>query len=131
MASQSFNWGSWNAIDTSLAINHGADDTSDAISLDNVAACEVSISVVYSNHAIAQGVMVYLCRDLDGTNYEGENDNPWGFEMPYAQNATRRRTFTVDPSRLGGFKLLLTYDGVASSTATVTTKYRTATVDSA
>ena len=131
MASQSFNWGSWQSIDTDLAISHGSDDTSDAISLDNVAACEVSVKAVYSNHTITQGTKVYVLRDTDGTNYEGESDNPWGFEMPYVQNGTRRRSFAVDPSQLGGFKLLQTYDGGASSTATMTTKYRVATLDSA
>lgn len=128
--SQYYDWGSWTTLVDAQVINHGFDLTSDAVSLDLLAGCEVSVVATYSNHAITQGVKVYVLRELDGTNYEGENDNPWGFEAPYVQNGTRNRVFNVDPGQAGGFKILLTYDGLAGSSVTVTVRYRTATIAS-
>lgn len=127
--SQFYDWdASWTAVDTDLAVSSGADDTSDALSLDAKAAAEVSVKAVYAAGSPTQGLKVYLLRDTDGTTYEGEADLPWGFEMPYSGGGTYRRSFSVDPSRLGGFKILVTNDSGVQ--VTVTTKVRYAVIGS-
>ena len=136
MADTGYNWDdSWTTIDAAIALTTGGtvSDTSDAISLDGKAACEVSIDTDYSDHAKAtDGLHVYLLRDINGTDYEGVDDVPFGFEMPFLQNGTRRRTFSVDPGMIGSFKILLVWGNTtASSVATTATSYRTATVPAA
>ena len=97
MANTGFDWGSWAFVQVSAAdwdadaINHGNDQTSDAISLDVKAACE----------------------------------------MPYVQNGTRYRTFSIDPSKVGGCKILVTFDGGAGSSVTTSLKIRTADIPAA
>lgn len=127
--SQYYDWGSWAAIDTALAISNGADDTSDAQDLDGKAAAEVSVKAVYAAGTVTQGLKVYILRDQDGTDYEAEADLPWGFEMPYSSGGTYRKTFSVSPADMGGFKILVTNDSGVQ--VTVTTKIRTAVIGSA
>ena len=104
--------------------------TSAAISTDGKAACEVSIDTDYSDHAKATaGLSVYVLRDVNATDYEGILDLPWGFEMVFTQNATNRRTFSVDCSQVSSFKIYLVWGNTTgSSVATTATSYRFATV---
>ena len=133
MADTGFNWdAAWSAIDAAIVLTQGGTvtDTSDAISLDGKAACEVSIDADYSDHAKATaGLSVYLLRDVNGTDYEAVTDLPWGFEMIFTQNSTNRRTFTVDPGSVGSFKILLVWGNTTGSSAvTVATSVRYATI---
>ena len=83
-------------------------DTSVAIDLDVKASIEISIDVDYSNHAKATGgLFVYILRDINGTDYESEADNPWGFEMDFLQNGTQRRTFVLHGIDFSRFKISL------------------------
>lgn len=133
MANTGYDWdASWTVIDAAIVLTQGGTivDTSDAVSLDGKAACEVSIDADYSNHAKATaGLRVYVLRDINGTDYEAVADLPWGFEMPFTQAGTNRRSFVVDPGKIGRFKLYLDWGNTTGSSAvTVATSYRCATV---
>lgn len=134
MADTGYNWSAWTTLVNGQAINHGADNTSAEVDLADKAACEVSVSVVYSDHAITAGAITYVLGEIESgvPTYETEDDGPWcAGEMSYVQNGTRRTRFAVSPAQLGKFEILTTYDGGASSSATVTIRYRTATLQTA
>ena len=101
-------------------------NTSAAIDLDVKASIEISIDVDYSDHAKATGgLFVYILRDINGTDYESEADNPWGFEMEFLQNGTRRRTFILHGIDFSRFKIFLDWkNSTASSATTIATKYQ-------
>jgi len=132
MSDYGIKWGSWAFAQSGAAdidatnIANAADLTSDAISNDDKLDTEVSVAIAYGATA-SQGVIVYVLRDADGTNYEAEADAPWGFSMPYTVSTTHRRVFTV-PAQIGGFKLLLTNDSGAQVAATVRTRQAVGTV---
>jgi len=132
MADTGYNWdAAWTPIDAAITLTTGAtvDDTSAVISLDGKAACEVSIDADYSDAAMTgAGLKVYLLRDVNGTDYEALLDQPWHFEMPFAQNLTRRRAFKVDPSDMGSFKILLYWWNTTASSVVVATSVRYATI---
>ena len=136
MADTGYNWdAAWTTIDEVIVLTTGGTDTdiSAAISLKGKAACEVSIDADYSDHAkLTAGLSVYLLRDINGTDYESPGDLPWGFEMPFTQLASNRRSFTVDPALMGSFKIYLAWGNTTeSSNVTVATSYRCATVPAA
>jgi hypothetical protein len=115
----------WNAVD----IANGADLTSDAISLDEKIACEVSVTVVEDNTGACTGnVSVFICRDVDGTNYEDytedtDNDAPGlACTIVPVQNKTRRKTFTIFADELSSFKIAI--DNASGQTLTTTVKIR-------
>jgi len=111
----------WSATSiNSSAIANAADATTAAISNDGKLGTEVSVEIAYGA-TVNEGAKVYILRDVDATNYEAEVDGPWGFEMPSAVSATRRRAITVPPS-ISSFKVLVTNDSGASVTATVRTR---------
>lgn len=102
------------------AIANSASLTTDPISNDEKLNTEVSIEIAYGGTA-NEGVRVFILRDVDGTEYEGAADAPWGFAMPHATSVTRRRTFTV-PASIGRFRVLLTNESGAEVDASV--RYR-------
>ncbi len=117
------NWeDDWSTLISAQNIANAGDLPSDEVSLDQHWSAEVSVAVTYGATA-TQGVKVYVLREVDASpTFEGEADSPWGFEMPYAASATRRRTFSVDGLSLRDFKVHLSNDSGAQVTATV--KYR-------
>lgn len=135
MADTGYNWPlSWTAEYDGTLTQGGTDtDTSAAIDLDIKAAIEISIDADYSDHAKATGgLFVYILRDINGTDYETEADNPWGFEMAFVQNGTRRRTFVLSGADFSRFKIFLDWDNSTSSAAvTVATKYQKSTIPAA
>lgn len=113
---------SWTA--TSIAASSIADAgnaSTAAIDNDGKTATEVSVKIVYGGTATV-GVMVYLLRDTDGTNYEDENSGGFQFEMPKVVSGTRLRVFTVDAMLISRFKIKLINNSGASVTATVLTQ---------
>ena len=137
MADTGFNWdAAWTAeYDGTLTTAGTVTDTSAAISMDNKAAIEVSIDADFSNHAKATGgLKVYILRDVNATDYEidpvtDSNSGPWGFEMPFSQNATIRKTIFLSGGQYSAFKIFLHWaNTTASSNVVVATKYRFATV---
>jgi len=132
MANTGHTWAAWSTIDAAIALTTAGtvNDTSAEIDISGKSACEVSIDVDYSDHAKAtDGLHIYILRDVNGTDFEAVADLPWGFEVEFLQNGTRRRTFTVDPGSMGSFKVYLEWGNTtASSVATIATSYRTASV---
>jgi hypothetical protein len=110
-------------------------DTSAALDLDIHSSIEISIDADYSDHAKATGgLRVYILRDVNGTDYEVDpvadsNSVPWGFEMPFSQNATVRKTFTLRGVDVSRFKIFLHWaNTTASSNVTVVTNYQTSSI---
>ena len=98
--------------------------------MDGYAAIEISVDADYSDHVKATGgLFVYILRDINGTDYETEDDNPWGFEMPFVQNGTRRKTFVLSGADYSRFKIFLDWDNsTAGSNVDVVTSYQKASM---
>ena len=132
MADTGYNWGAWMQCGVEavvLTTNGTILKISDAIDLDGKAACEVSVEATYSNHAKATGGLeVAILREANAT-YQVQADSPLGWEMVFTQADTRRDVFSVSPQEVGTFKVMHDWNNTtASSTVTITTRYRTATV---
>ena len=131
MSDTGYNWSTWTTLVDAQSIDHGADNTSIEVELADKIACEISVSALYSDHAVVAGAINYVLGEVEGgvPTYETEDDGPWcAGEMAYVQNGTRQTRFAISPGQMGTFKILTTYDGVAASSATVTIRYRTATL---
>lgn len=128
MSSITPNWETaWTTTSISAsAITDGSSSSTAAISNDLKSESEVSVTILYGSTA-TEGVMVYVLRDVDGTNYEATTDGPWGFMMPYTVSTTHRRAFTVSGDRISSYKIHLVNNTGASVTATV--RYKQATTD--
>ncbi|QNN24350.1 hypothetical protein HED60_19420 [Planctomycetales bacterium ZRK34] len=121
MSDATFNWAdSWTLLST-LGISDQGSLSSAAISNDGKIASEVSVTLTYGSTA-TEGAKVYIIRDIDGTNYEQEQDLPYGFSMPYSTSTTYRRAFTVRGDEASSFKILVTNDTGDSITAVVRTR---------
>lgn len=120
---------SWTTLQNGVTLTQGStvEDISSAVSMDGKAAVEIAIKAVYSNHAMATaGLSVYIERDANDA-YEDDADGPFGFEMPFTQNGTHRRTILMGPA--SNYKVHLVWGNTtASSSVTVTTSYKRATV---
>ncbi len=133
MADTGINWDTdWTTIDAVTVLTQAGtdDDTSAEIDLDGKAACTITIDVDYSDHVKATGgLFVFVLADINATDFETEDDGPWGFEMPFLQDGTRRRKFFVDPKTYNKFKLYLHWkNSTGSSVATVATKVKYGTI---
>ena len=116
---------------TSIDVNDEATLTSDALSLDQKAAVEISVKWVEGNDGACDGdVLVYVLRDTDGTNYQTINDAPdLGCSIDATQNTTRYKTFTVSAAHVSSLKILV--DNDSGQDGDLTIKYRFATVTTA
>lgn len=138
MGSQYIDWdAAWTAVTystgtafTSVAIADEADLVSDAISLDGKAACEISVTAVEDNTGAINGLLyVYVCRDVDGTNYEDftaddDNDAPaLGCQITPFQNKTRRKTFTIGADEVSSFKVAVDNDAGQELAVSVKVRY--------
>ncbi len=135
MPDTGYKWGAWTQCGVeAVVLTTGATilEISDAIDLDVIAACEVSIEATYSDHAKATGGLeIAVLGECNGT-YQVQADIGTGLEMIFTQNATRRLSFPVDPKYRGKFKIMHDWNNTtASSNVTITTRYRTATVPKA
>jgi len=135
--SSSYNWGAWAYAEVSstdvddTAVNDEATLTTDELDLAGAAACEVSVEAVEDNTGACDGdVLAYVLGEADN-GWQTLDDSPPLACPPLdmAQNSTRRRTFSVNPQRMGGFKVLI--DNDCGQQVTVSIQYRTATFDSA
>jgi len=132
MADTGYNWGAWTQCGVEAVVLTVAGtilEVSDEIDLDNIAACEVSIAATYSDHVKATGGLeISILADNNGT-WQEQADVGAGIEMLFTQNDTRLFNFPVDPKYFGKFKVNHDWNNTTgSSTATITTRYRTATV---
>lgn len=126
MANTGHDWDSdFTAIDASIVLTTGGtvQDTSAVQDNDVKSGCEISIDADYSNHAKATGgLKIYIFRRIKGSTYEGFSDAGWLFEMTFAQNGTRRRTFSVPPDMTSKFKVGLEWlNTTGGSNVTVAT----------
>lgn len=132
MPNTGYDWNSFVVLQNAVTLTTGGTltNTSTTVSLDKAAGCEVTVSAAYSNHARATGgLQVSLLRTRDGTNWQVAADLPVAVEMVFTQNATRDYVFSVDPGLIPEFRILLTWlNTTASSSVTVTTRYRLADV---
>ena len=131
-----YNWGAWTQCGVeAVVLTTGGTilEISDAIELNNVAACEVSIKATYSDHAKATGGLEWnvLGENYD-ESYQDQNDVGAGPEMIFTQNDTRWDRISVSPTQFGSFKMLFKWNNTtASSAVTITCRYRSATVPAA
>ena len=132
MANTGHKWGDWTQCGVeAVVLTTGGTilEISDAISLDQKSACEVSIEATYSNHAKATGGLEIALLGLCNATYQVQADIGTGIEMIFTQNDTRRFRFSVDPKCYGSFKVMHDWNNTtADSTVTITTRYRTATI---
>lgn len=135
MPDTGINWeDTWTQEFSGTLTQGGTDtDTSAEISMDGKYCICITVDADYSDHAKATGgLSVYILGDINGTDFESENDEPWGFEMPFSQNGTRRRSFVIYGGDYPSFKIHLHWDNsTASSSVTVVTKYKYGTVPAA
>jgi len=135
MADTGINWDTSWTIEFNGTLTQGGTttDTSAEISMDNKYCINITVDVDYSDHAKATGgLYVYILGDINGTDFEAEDDGPFGFEMPFLQNGTRRRSFTIYGSDYPSFKIHLDWDNsTASSAATIVTNYKYGTIPAA
>ena len=142
MATAYVDWdASWTAVTystgtdwTSVAMTNGADLTSDAMSLDTKVCCQVSVQAVEDNTGACTGnLYVYLCRDLDGTNYEDytsstDNDNPPLLGIIVGeQNKTRSKVFNISSCDASSFKIAIFNDSDQEQAITVKVRYAVST----
>lgn len=132
MAETGYNWGEWTQCGVeAVVLTTGATilEVSDEIDLDGKAACEIAISAAYSDHAKATGGLeINILGDCKGT-WQAQIDVGTGKEMIFTQNATRLLVFPVDPKYYGKIKINHDWNNTTgSSTVTITTQYRTATI---
>ena len=134
MAGTGYDWGSWVAMQRAASdwsadgIAQSAEESGDATSLDIIAACEVGLTCAFSDHAVTGVVIVYVCGTADGTNYEVSAGASFSFTFTPTRNATVYKRFMVDPKHFGSFIVRIANAAAADSTATMTVKYRTATI---
>ena len=133
MADTGYNWdAAWSAIDAAIVLTQAGtdEDFSAALDLDGKAACLISIDTDYSDHVKATGgLSVFIEQETGDGSYELEADGPWGFEMPFTQNATNRVVFFLSAAQFQKFKVHLDWDNsTGSSVATTRTDIKYATI---
>lgn len=138
MADTGYNWdAAWTEVVAATAQQEGEASivyTSAEIDLDGKAACLISIDTDYSDHAKATaGLSVFILRECGTGDFEAEADGPWGFEMPFTQNGTNRKTFFLSAAQYQKFKIHLDWDNSttdAIATSDIDIKYATIPVAS-
>lgn len=99
--------------------------TSDAISLDQKAAVEISVKWVEGGDGAVDGdVYVYVLRDTDGTNYQTINDNPTvRARIDVVASTTRYAVFTIDAREVSSFKILVDNDSGQDGALTIKSRF--------
>jgi hypothetical protein len=138
MADTGYNWGTAAHITYStgsdidgIAVADEGTLTSDAVSLDGKAACEVSVVTYEDNTGACDGnVNVYVLGTDNDPDSEGWQDSADPGVMAYAidqaQNATERLVFSIDPQQVSRFKIYV-YNQAGQGIA-LTVNYNTATI---
>lgn len=129
MANSGIDWSAHTTLINNVTLTQGGTiyNVSDAVDLDMKAACEISIDAAYSDHAKATGgLRVSVLRDIDGTNYEDENSKAMQFEMPFVQNDSVLKAFSISAADFSKFKIRIDWDNTTSSSSVdVTVRYKT------
>lgn len=115
MANTGYAWSAYAAVQksasdwTSDALADGNWETGDTTSINNKAACVVTVTATEDNTGAIDGdVAVYILGDIDGTNYEeGAIGNPYAVTFTPVQNDTVRIPIPVDPRIYKNFKIAI------------------------
>lgn len=108
MSTQSFGWGSWNTTSLSgTVIGNGSTATSGVIDNNNQFGTDIGISCTYATGSPTQGVFVAILETIDGTNYQGVNDNPYGIAMNFSSAGTYFDKVKVHGAQTRQFKVLV------------------------
>ena len=122
--------GDWDGNGNENDIADNETDTSDAVSLDNKAACEISVTLIEDNTGVIDGVVtVFILGDIDGTQYEETTlSGARSFTITPVQNDSvfKNPRGGVDPARYGSFKIAILNEG--GQTLQTKVRYRTATI---
>jgi hypothetical protein len=104
----------------SIAANASVPGT--AISNDLKTATEISVTIVFGT--VAADAILYILRDVDGTNFEAIADRPFGANIPGTASTTVRRAMTV-LAAISRFKIAV-FNPTGNSAITATVRYRQA-----
>ena len=133
MADTGHNWeASWTVLDAAIVLTTAGTitDQSAEIDCDGKANILISIDTDYSNHAKATaGLSITILRDIDDTVYESADGASVKFEMPFTQNNTERKAFSLDCASFQ--KIVLVQDWgntTGGSVATTATAYKFDTI---
>jgi hypothetical protein len=99
--------------------------TSDALSLDNKVAVELSAKFAETAGAACdENLYLYVLRDTDGTNYQTINDKPalGAIIDPSGYNSVNYKAFTVDAGEVSSLKVLV--DNNCGQSGNLTMMYR-------
>lgn len=137
MSSSSYNWGAWAHIThssgsdvDSVNVNDTGSVTSDEISLDGVAAMEISVQALEDNTGACDGnINVYVLGEAADGWQDGDDDIPLYTALDMEQNTTKRDVFAVNPAEYGSIKIYA-YNDCGQEVA-LTIQKRTATLDTA
>lgn len=138
MANTGYKRAGWSAMQkgaadwTSDALANGAEETGDALSLDQKAACEIGIDLYEDNTgAISGNVTIYVLGTADGTNYEESAHVPSiSFEVTPVQNDHVYFRFgDIDPKSFSSIKISV--DNNSGQELAVTVKYNLGDVPAA
>jgi hypothetical protein len=125
----------WGAVTTDGTLNGatiaGGSNSSPGDTINNYAASpnevldtELELAIAYGVTISGGGCVVYICRSIDGTNFESPtNDAPYSFTMPAVASTTVRRLFTVSGADVGTFHVVVGNPST-NSTVTATLRYR-------
>ena len=141
MADTGYNWGAWAYADYSsgtdwndLSITDTNGQTSDAIDLDNKAACEIGIKITGTGTVTGNVTVLILGNTGDdgatADEFEDENyGSPFGVTLiPVTGQSVRKRIF-VDPAMYSKFKVHVQNE--SGITLTTTVEVKTAAVPAA
>ena len=136
MTAHGFNWGALAFVDyntgsdiDAVLVNDEATLTSDEVSLDNLAACEIGVSCVEDNTGACDGNVYVYVLGYGATGWQAIADDLVPIVViQQDQNTTRSKSFSINPQDYGSFKLLI--DNDCGQQVAVSVKMRTATFDS-
>lgn len=80
---------------------------------------ECGLAITYGGTITGGGVIVYICRDVNGTFENPATDNPYSFTMAVVASSTVRRAFTVSGQDMSRFQIVVA-NPATNSTVTVT-----------
>ena len=136
MADTGYNWGAWAFVkddagtdwDADLLADNAAEISNTAISLDNVAACEVGIALYENNTGAINGVVTIFVLGSGGgiADEEYTIGSPYSFTITPVTNDTVYKRFSVDPGSFGSFKPAVFNE--SGQELAVSVKVRTATI---
>lgn len=103
------NWpGSW-VVDGTISgvtLAGAANVTSAVISASGALDTELSFDLTYGGTATP--AIAYICRDVDGTNFESPAvDSPFGFTLPANVSGRSRRTIAIPASDASKFQVVI------------------------